>query len=127
MLSLSNSWIKERAHSAITATQKQLKPIETKYDKSGLSWAGSLVYHSVNDVSLYFTYADSLQEGGSGQNADGSVVVLKPYRSKQYEIGVKAHVGETDLSAALFKISRPIAYAANGTYGIQGEQVNHGL
>ena len=127
MLSLSNSWIKEHARSAITATQKQLKPIETKYDKSGLSWAGSLVYHPIDDASLYFTYADSLQEGGSGQNADGSVVVLKPYRSKQYEIGAKARVGETDLSAALFKISRPIAYLANGTYGIQGEQVNHGL
>ena len=134
MLSLSNSWIKERARNAIgsrVGPTKRLvtdvEPIQTKYDNSGLSWAGSLVYHPVNDVSLYFTYADSLQEGGSGQNADGSVVVLKPYRSKQYEIGAKARVGETDLSAALFKISRPIAYLANGTYGIQGEQVNHGL
>jgi tonB-dependent receptor domain protein len=134
MLSLSNSWIKERARNAIgskVGPTKRLvtdvEPIQTKYDKSGLSWAGSLVYHPIDDVSLYFTYADSLQEGGSGQNADGSVVVLKPYRSKQYEIGAKARVGETDLSAALFKISRPIAYLSNGTYGIQGEQVNHGL
>ena len=76
---------------------------------------------------MYFTYADSLQKADNGQNSDGSMVVLKPYRSKQYEVGAKARVGEADVSAALFKISRPIAYQSNGIYGVQGEQVNHGL
>ena len=134
MLSLSNAWIKERARNAIGSKVgpsnrlvTDIEPIQTKYNKSGLSWAGSLVYHPAQDVSLYFTYADSLQQGGSGTNADGSAVVLKPYRSKQYEIGAKARAGETDMSAALFKISRPIAYQANGVYDVQGDQVNHGL
>ena len=134
MLSLSNAWIKERARNAIGSKVgpsnrlvTDIEPIQTKYNKSGLSWAGSLVYHPVEDVSLYFTYADSLQKADNGKNSDGSVVVLKPYRSKQYEIGAKARVGETDMSAALFKISRPIAYQANGVYDVQGDQVNHGL
>ena len=127
MLSLSNAWIKERGRPAASGTPPTLRPITTRYNESGLSWAGSLVYHPAQDVSLYFTYADSLQQGGSGTNADGSAVVLKPYRSKQYEIGAKARMGETDMSAALFKISRPIAYQANGVYDVQGDQVNHGL
>ena len=127
MLSLSNAWIKERGRPVASGTPPTLRPITTRYNESGLSWAGSLVYHPAQDASLYFTYADSLQQGGSGTNADGSAVVLKPYRSKQYEIGAKARVGETDMSAALFKISRPIAYQANGVYGVQGDQVNHGL
>ena len=127
MLSLSNTWIKERSRPAASGTPPTLKPIIKKYDESGLSWAGSLVYHPVEDVSLYFTYADSLQKTDNGQNSDGSVVVLKPYRSKQYEVGAKARVGEADVSAALFKISRPIAYQSNGIYGFQGEQVNYGL
>jgi tonB-dependent receptor domain protein len=129
MLSLSNAWIKERARDAITAKDKILKPIKTKYDKNGISLATSLIYHPTSDVSLYFTYADSLQQGGYGANKDGSVTILSPYRSKQYEIGAKARLGEVDLSTALFRISRPIAYlsSSTGIYGVQGEQINKGL
>lgn len=128
LLSLSNSWIKERTRPAITATQRQLKPIVTKYDESGLSYGASLVYKPVENVSTYITFADSLQQGGSGTNTDGTTSVLKPYRSKQYEIGAKARINEIDFSTAAFRIQRPIAYVgSNGRYDVQGEQVNTGF
>ena len=128
LLSLSNSWIKERTRPVITATQRQLKPIVTKYDESGLSYGASLVYKPVENVSTYITFADSLQQGGSGTNTDGTTSVLKPYRSKQYEIGAKARINEIDFSTAVFRIQRPIAYVGgNGRYDVQGEQVNTGF
>ena len=129
MLSLSNSWIKERARPAIDYKKVfNLRPITTKYNKSGLSYGASLVYKPIENVSTYFTFADSLQQGGTGTNLDGTTSTLKPYRSKQYEIGAKARINELDLSTALFRIKRPIAYlGSSGTYGIQGEQVNTGF
>ncbi|EEF14452.1 TonB-dependent siderophore receptor [Campylobacter rectus RM3267] len=123
LLSLSNAWIKTRSR----AGNNRANPLETRYDESGLSYGASFIYRPIEDVSLYFTYADSLQKGDQGVNADGTIVVLKPYRSKQYEIGAKARISELDLSAALFRIQRPIAYVSNGTFAEQGEQINQGL
>ncbi|MCD8213846.1 MAG: TonB-dependent receptor [Campylobacter sp.] len=124
MLSASNAWIKTKSR----ASNRRTNPLATQYDDSGLSYAGSLIYRPADNVSLYFTYADSLQKGDQGVNLDGSIVVLKPYRAKQYEIGAKARLGETDLSAALFKMQRPLAYLGdNGLFEEQGEQVNYGF
>ena len=103
------------------------------YDESGTSYAASFIYRPVENVSLYFTYADSLQAGSSyiyerTNPRYGETVVLKPFRSKQYKIGAKARIEDIDLSAALFEIKRPIAYLGdNNEYSIQGEQVNRGM
>ena len=103
------------------------------YDESGTSYAASFIYRPVENVSLYFTYADSLQAGSSytyerTNPRYGETVVLKPFRSKQYEIGAKARIEDIDLSTALYEIKRPIAYLGdNNEYSIQGEQVNRGL
>ena len=103
------------------------------YDESGTSYAASFIYRPVENVSLYFTYADSLQAGSSytyerTNPRYGETVVLKPFRSKQYEIGAKARIEDIDLSTALYEIKRPIAYLGdNNEYSIQGEQVNRGM
>ena len=123
LLSLSNAWIKTRSR----ASNNRANPLKTRYDDSGLSYGASFIYRPIENMSLYLTYADSLQKGDQGVNADGTIVVLKPYRSKQYEVGVKARVSELDLSAALFRIQRPIAYVSGGIFAEQGKQVNQGL
>lgn len=123
LLSLSNAWIKTKSR----AGNNRANPLKTRYDDSGLSYGASFIYRPIENMSLYLTYADSLQKGDQGVNADGTIVVLKPYRSKQYEVGAKARVSELDLSAALFRIQRPIAYASGGIFAEQGEQVNQGL
>lgn len=123
LLSLSNAWIKTKSR----AGNNRANSLKTRYDDSGLSYGASFIYRPIENMSLYLTYADSLQKGDQGVNANGTIVVLKPYRSKQYEVGAKARISELDLSAALFRIRRPIAYVSNGTFAEQGEQVNQGL
>lgn len=122
ILSVSNSWFKN----------KDVVKGKKTYDKNGLSYAASFIYKPVENVSVYITYADSLMAGSSYTYTsgvrNGQTVVLKPYRSKQYEIGAKARINELDLSAALFEIKRPIAYLGdNGIYSEQGTQKNVGL
>lgn len=96
---------------------------------SGFSGSGSVMYKPVEPLTLYVTYADSLQQGDvapSGANNAGSV--LSPYRSKQVEAGSKLAVGNTLLTAALFQIDRPYAYTNSaGDYAVDGAQRNRGL
>lgn len=128
MLSASNAWMKSKAYN--NAQQRLVK----NYDKSGLSWAASFIFHPVEDASIYYTYADSLQQGStyvynSGPH-NGEVVSTSPYRSKQHEIGAKIRVADMiDFSVAYFDIRRPIAYlnSSTGRYGINGEQRNRGF
>ena len=122
ILSVSNSWFKN----------KNVVSGKKTYDEDGLSYAASFIYKPVENVSVYITYADSLMAGSSYTYTsgvrNGQTVVLKPYRSKQYEIGAKARINELDLSAALFEIKRPIAYLDdNNEYSVQGTQKNVGL
>lgn len=108
------------------------------YKKSGLSYAGSAIVKIIpNTLNVYFTYADSLKEGTSifydpaiYQNHPlvGQTIVFEPYRSQQYEVGVKTRVGEFDLSAAVFQITRPTYYEDDSrVFGKQGEQRNRGV
>ncbi|WP_297880575.1 TonB-dependent receptor [uncultured Campylobacter sp.] len=128
MLSASKAWMRQESYN--TAQQRLVKA----YSDSGYSWAGSLIFHPVEDASIYYTYADSLQQGStyvynSGPH-NGEVVSTSPYRSKQHEIGAKIRVADMiDFSVAYFDIRRPIAYlnSSTGLYGINGEQRNRGF
>jgi iron complex outermembrane recepter protein len=81
-------------------------------------------------MTTYFTYASSLQAGdlapGTAANAG---VSLPPYRSKEYELGYKATIGQIDFAAALFRIERPFANTnpLDNVFEITGQQVNRGL
>lgn len=102
----------------------------SKSNNSGLSGSASLMYKPVENLTLYSTYADSLQQGDvapSGSNNAGSI--LSPYRSKQVEVGGKLAVNDKLLlTADVFQIQRPYAYTlTNGDYGIAGKQRNRGL
>ena len=120
ILSASNTWFK--------------KP---DYKKDGISWAGSVIYKVMPDFNVYFTYADSLLEGQSkfydpsvyspSHPLYGQTISFNPYRSKQYELGLKTRVNELDFSAAIFQITRPTYYEVDNVYGRQGDQRNRGL
>ena len=129
MLSASKAWMRQKSYN--TRQQRLVKA----YSDSGYSWAGSLIFHPVEDASIYYTYADSLQQGSTftyptGNPRAGEVVTTSPYRSKQHEIGAKIRVADMiDFSVAYFDIRRPIAYlnSSTGIYGINGEQRNRGF
>ena len=128
MLSASKAWMRQESYNA-----RQQRLVKA-YSDSGYSWAGSLIFHPVEDASIYYTYADSLQQGStyvynSGPH-NGEVASTSPYRSKQHEIGAKIRVADMiDFSVAYFDIRRPIAYlnSSTGLYGINGEQRNRGF
>lgn len=101
-------------------------------DQQGLSPSAALMYKITPSLMAYLSYADSLEQGGtaptdSGVKNEGQT--LNPYRSQQYEAGLKADLGDINLGAAVFQLKRPFAYVDSGdmVYKEQGEQVNNGL
>lgn len=96
---------------------------------SGFSGSASLMYKPVDPLTLYVTYADSLQQGDTAPaTANNAGSILAPYRSRQIEVGSKVAIDKLLLTAALFQIKRPFAYTnASGDYAVDGEQRNRGL
>ena len=102
----------------------------TPYDKSATAPLVGLVYRLNADTSVYANYTTGLSRGtivGPGYANTGTA--LAPYKSKQYETGLKARFGRIMTTAALFQLSRPAAGvdASNNVYGYYGEQRNRGL
>jgi iron complex outermembrane recepter protein len=101
-----------------------------EYADHGLSPTGSILYKPLSNMTVYATYASSLQAGdlapGTAVNAGEG---LAPYRSKEYELGFKASLMKFDLTAAVFRIQRPFANLdpTDDVFKISGEQVNRGL
>lgn len=98
-------------------------------NNSGFSGSASLMFKPVDPLTLYVTYADSLQQGDTAPTgAANAGNILAPYRSKQVEVGSKLAVGKVLLTAALFQIDRPFAYTTtSGEYAVDGNQRNRGL
>ncbi|WP_337051167.1 TonB-dependent receptor [Proteus terrae] len=119
MGSLSQNWIKETSYRAGGGN----------HTENGLSPAVALMFKPIPEVMTYVSYADSLEEGDSAPNtANNKNEVLKPYRSEQWEMGVKSQIGDLNLNAAIFQLERPFAYVGNDNiFKEQGKQRNRGL
>jgi iron complex outermembrane receptor protein len=117
------------SQSRLSADNYTLAGVHTASQDSGISTSSSLLYKPVDDLTLYLTYADSLQQGDSataGSSNAGSI--LSPYRSRMWELGSKWVVSGVNLSLAAFQIKRPFAYTqADNVYAIAGEQRNRGV
>jgi iron complex outermembrane recepter protein len=101
-----------------------------EYADHGLSPTASLMYKPESNMTVYATFASSLQAGDLAPagtvNAGTS---LAPYRSKEYEVGYKASLAKISFTAAVFRIQRPFANInpADNAFEISGLQVNRGL
>ncbi|MEN1322240.1 TonB-dependent receptor domain-containing protein, partial [Pseudomonas aeruginosa] len=86
------------------------------------------MYKITPNTMAYVSYADSLEQGGTAptdESVKNAGQTLNPYRSKQYEVGLKSDIGEMNLGAALFRLERPFAYLdTDNVYKEQGNQVN---
>ena len=82
-----------------------------------------------DDVSLYANYVQGLSPGqlvGTGYANEGET--LAPYKTQQYEIGVKWRRGELTNTFSAFEIRKPsIITAAGNVLRADGEQRNRGL
>jgi iron complex outermembrane receptor protein len=102
-----------------------------EYADHGVSPTASLMYKPVGNMTVYATFASSLQAGDLAPSGTGLVNAgqsLPPYRSKEYEVGYKASLAKIDFTAALFRIQRPFANInlADNAFEISGLQVNRG-
>ena len=118
----SESWIKVRNLNKTETTT-------SRYDDSGVSSNATLSYKPVSNMTVYASYADSLQQGDiAPAGTVNAGTGLAPYRSKQEEMGYKVVLGRLDLMTDIFRIRRPYPLvAANNVFELQGEQANEGV
>ena len=108
----------------------------SEYKDSAFTPTLAFMYKPVSNVTTYISYAESLEPGTVVSTTDqggwtwsNAGEALSPMKSQQYEIGVKAEIGDMLLTAALFHIDRAIQY---GDYNRQtwvqnGNQRHRGL
>jgi iron complex outermembrane receptor protein len=105
----------------------------SEYSNSGVSPTASLMFKPESNMTLYATWASSLQPGDLAPNSTPPLKnagqSLAPYRSKEYEVGYKLSLEKIDFTAAVFRIQRPFANinTVDNEFEISGEQVNRGI
>jgi iron complex outermembrane receptor protein len=102
----------------------------SSYDESAISPLAGFVVKPLDNVSLYGNFTSGLTRGGvAPANAANAGQVFAPYKSKQYETGVKVDWGQFITSASVFQLKRPNAITdpATNVYSFDGEQRNRGL
>ncbi|GGP18316.1 TonB-dependent siderophore receptor [Silvimonas iriomotensis] len=96
------------------------------YDRSPVTPTIALIYKPVQQVSIYGSYVESLEQGGTAPiyaiNANES---LAPLKSKQYEAGVKAQYQNWGGSAALFRINRGLEFVNSAQEFVQDGQTRY--
>ncbi|CAB3791874.1 Ferrichrome receptor FcuA [Paraburkholderia ultramafica] len=89
----------------------------------------ALMYKLEPNTTLYASYVESLEQGAivASMYANGGSL-LRPLRSRQYEVGVKSEHGRWSATAALFRIERGAAYANNQNVYVQdGNEIYEGI
>ncbi|MCB5185103.1 TonB-dependent receptor [Methylobacillus gramineus] len=99
-----------------------------RYDRSVSTPAVGIVIQPVKNLSLYANYIEGLSKGDIAPPAAVNYgEVLAPYKSKQYEAGIKYDTGHFMTTAALFQIEKPSGGLSNGVFSSNSEQRNRGL
>jgi iron complex outermembrane receptor protein len=123
MLTGSESWLSSQNYN--------VHDIETSQSSNrGFSPAASVIYRILPQLNAYATYASSLQQGDTApagtvnQNS-----ILAPFRSTQYETGLKLALSKLSMTIAAFQITRPIDFINTTTdvYAVGGDQRNRGV
>ncbi|ARP93847.1 TonB-dependent receptor [Bordetella genomosp. 13] len=101
------------------------------YDESANSPVAGIVVKPLQNVSVYGNYTAGLTRGNTAPaTAANAGEVFAPYKSKQYEAGVKVDWNRSLMtSIAVFQIERPNAVTdpVSNIYSMNGEQRNRGL
>lgn len=101
----------------------------SNYKADAISPVAGIVIKPLENVSVYSNFTEGLTRGAIvGANYANAGEVLNPYKSKQYEAGVKVDWGSITTTAAIFQLARPAAQEDDaGVYGYFGEQRNRGI
>jgi len=108
----------------------QVSPEPMQYKESRITPSLALLHMASDTLSLYANYIEGLSQGGTAPMESANAgEVLKPYQSKQLEVGTKIDWGRMALTASVFQITKPSAQTDPNTliYAESGEQRNRGL
>ncbi|MBN9147941.1 MULTISPECIES: TonB-dependent receptor [unclassified Nitrobacter] len=104
--------------------------VTSSYDEGAISPSVGLVVKPWQNISLYASYIEGLQQGPvapPGTANQGQV--FAPYKAEQYETGAKFDFGGLAATLAFYQLALPNAYTNPNTnvFGIDGEQRNRGV
>ncbi|WCG82797.1 TonB-dependent receptor [Pectobacterium sp. A5351] len=103
----------------------------SSYDKSAITPMLGVIVKPWQHVSLYANYIEGLSKGDvAPTTASNAGQVLAPYKSKQYEAGVKVDALGTISTLSVFQITKPSGALVNGTgseFVTANEQRNRGI
>ncbi|SEG80932.1 TonB-dependent receptor [Bosea lathyri] len=102
--------------------------VTSSYDESATTPLVGLVLRPHENVSLYANYVEGLSRGDIAPNtASNAGETFAPYRTKQYEAGVKVQYGSFGATLAGFQITKPSGELNGNLFVIGGEQRVRGL
>lgn len=102
----------------------------SSYDENAVSPSVALVFKPWQNVSIYGNWIQGLQQGAIvGQQFTNAGEVFPPFKSTQYEAGIKIDWGRLTATASVFQINQPsiLTDVAANTQILGGEQINQGL
>lgn len=148
-LAASLDWTWTDSYTDSAATSFVRTSIPGGYVNQGVSPSASVMFKPRPDMTVYATFADSLQAPDvAGASTATTIIVnasqaLPPYRSKQEEIGYKLRFRSINFSADAFRLERPFANLVTGVtnsicgtksgtancevFQITGNQLNYGI
>jgi iron complex outermembrane receptor protein len=100
------------------------------YRMSKTTPMGALLYRLGASSSVYASYAEGLERGGTAPaTAANAFQAMPPRESSQIEVGYKVDFGSAQMAAALFRIDRALEYVnpATNLYVQDGLQRHTGL
>ena len=105
----------------------------SQYADDAVTPAFGLVYKATEAVSVYANYAEALTPGQIAPGTVGAIPILNageitaPFRSKQYEAGVKFDQGTFGGTVSVFSITQPSAIVVANRFVVDGEQTHRGV
>ena len=125
-ISIGDSWVVLGGISHSVIDQKNYNTITeeltSEYDKSKTTPTASVIYKPLNNVSIYATYMEAMNQGGTAPDTynDHEVTnageVMKPMISEQKELGVKATLNKMFLTLTAFRLDQANQYTDPDTY-----------
>ncbi|MGO4331790.1 TonB-dependent siderophore receptor [Cupriavidus sp. 2TAF22] len=102
--------------------------VTSRYDESAVTPMLGLVVKPWQHVSFYANRAEGLSKGDTAPaSASNAGEVFAPYKSIQYEAGVKVERGGMIATVSAFQITRPGGQMSGTLFTADGEQRNRGL
>jgi len=104
----------------------------SRYNESRITPSIALLHKASEQWSIYGSYIEGLSQGGTAPNtAANAGEMLKPYQSRQWELGSKIDYGTWAWTASVFQIDKPgaqtdpktLIYAEYGTQRHRGVEV----